>query len=135
MNRLDSTTNALPNELIVQPSKIHGNGLFCLEDIKKGTVLGISHVGCRAEDLFPNNIIRTALGAYINCDKENPNCTLKIGVASGQPNLVTNCYPKTIYWHLITLIDIKSGTELTLDYSVHECGKNQEFCWTDKGCK
>ena len=39
-----STYLPLPKQVKIGTSKIHGMGIFAVEDIKKGTELGITHV-------------------------------------------------------------------------------------------
>ena len=98
----------LPDFVDIGLSKIHGKGLIATEYIVAGTDLGISHI----EDdsgRFHDNMIRTALGAFIN-HSTNPNCTL---VAQGK------------YHYLITSVDIPRKTELTVDYRLYTCGRNQ----------
>mgnify|MGYP000994259088 CR=1 FL=1 len=49
------TYRPLPKELTIAKSKIEGLGLFASEDIKKGVILGISHV---RDNRFENGFIR-----------------------------------------------------------------------------
>ena len=39
-----STYLPLPKQVKISTSKIHGMGIFAVEDIKQGTELGITHV-------------------------------------------------------------------------------------------
>jgi len=91
----------LPPYLTIKPSKINGLGLFAVEQIKKSTNIGISHV----KDLhFANGYIRTPLGGFIN-HSNTPNC-------------------KTFYEgrliSIITITDIKEGDEITLMYDMYD---------------
>ena len=90
----------LPPYLTINSSKINGLGLFAVDDIKKSTNIGISHV---ADRHFANGYIRTPLGGFIN-HSTTPNC-------------------KTFYEgrliSIITITDIKIGEELTLRYTMY----------------
>ena len=55
------TYRPLPKELTIAKSKIEGLGLFASKDIKKGVILGISHV---RDNRFENGFIRTPLGGF-----------------------------------------------------------------------
>lgn len=98
----------LPEELYIGMSTIEGNGLFTTEFIEKGRELGITHIKDDSGD-FHSNYIRTALGAFVNHVKENPNCVL---------------YECGNYLKMKVLSDIRSGGELTLNYSLYEPCKN-----------
>ena len=91
----------LPSYLTINSSKINGLGLFAVDDIKKSTDIGISHV---ADRHFANGYIRTPLGGFIN-HSNTPNC-------------------KTFYEgrliNIITITDIKIGEELTLRYTMYD---------------
>ena len=63
----------LPNFLTIKKSNIQGLGLFSLSKIKKGEMIGITHI---FNEGFDNNYIRTPLGGFIN-HSNNPNCELK----------------------------------------------------------
>ena len=91
----------LPSYLTIKPSSVEGLGLFAVEQIKKSTNIGISHV----KDLhFANGYIRTPLGGFIN-HSNTPNC-------------------KTFYEgrliSIITITDIKAGDEITLQYTMYD---------------
>ena len=92
----------LNKSLTIKNSEIEGLGLFAQEDIKKGTMLGITHV---PHDNFPNGYIRTPLGGFYNHSTE-PNC-LNTPVPGG-------------YLALLTLRDIKEGEELSATYSLYD---------------
>ena len=98
--------NPLPDYLQLQPSAIHGYGVFTTKDIPKDTILGISHVH---HDLFPDGWIRTPLGGYYN-HSETPNCKL---VANNMDEGFL-----TAIKLLRTIKYIKVGTELTCTYTI-----------------
>ena len=96
----------LPDYLQLQPSPIHGYGVFTTKDIPKDTILGISHI---YHDLFPDGWIRTPLGGYYN-HSETPNC-----------KLVTNNMDEGFLTEikvLQTIEDIKIDKELTCTYTI-----------------
>ena len=83
----------LPDNLELRPSEIHGYGVFALENIPAGQMLGLSHI--QSPELK-----RTPLGGYIN-HSMNPNC---IRILEGNR------------WYLQSIQDIEEGEELTLMY-------------------
>ena len=89
------TYRPLPKELTIAKSKIEGLDLFASKDIKKGVILGISHV---RDNRFENGFIRTPLGGFIN--------------HSEAPNL------ETIFINGIG--SISKGEELTLNYTLYK---------------
>ena len=91
--RIEVTYKPLPDNLELRPSEIHGYGVFALEDIPAGQMLGLSHI----QSL---ELIRTPLGGYIN-HSMNPNC---IRILEGNR------------WYLQSIQDIEEGEELTLMY-------------------
>ena len=91
--RIEVTYRPLPDNLELRPSEIHGYGVFALEDIPAGKVLGLSHIQSP-------ELIRTPLGGYIN-HSMNPNC---IRILEGNR------------WYLQSIQDIEEGEELTLMY-------------------
>ena len=93
--------NPLPKCLTIGKSEIHGLGLFAVEYIVSGTVLGISHV---KRDGCENGYIRTPLGGFYN-HSEAPNCK-------------TWLVDDLIY--LVTLEDIEAGEELTSEYKLYK---------------
>ena len=97
----------LPKSVTIGPSKIDGLGLLAVNDIEKGTSLGVSHI---YNNQFEDNWIRTPIGGFINHSDE-PNC-IKM------KDLLTNFY------HLITIRDIEKGEELTLKYTIYNIGEN-----------
>ena len=91
--RIEVSYKPLPDNLELRPSEIHGYGVFALEDIPAGKVLGLSHIQSP-------ELIRTPLGGYIN-HSMNPNC---IRILEGNR------------WYLQSIQDIEDGEELTLMY-------------------
>ena len=91
--RIEVPYKPLPNNLELRPSEIHGYGVFALEDIPTGEMLGLSHINAP-------ELIRTPLGGYIN-HSMNPNC---IRILEGNR------------WYLQSIQDIEDGEELTLMY-------------------
>jgi len=91
----------LPPYLTIKQSPVEGLGLFAVEQIKKSTNIGISHV---ADRHFANGYIRTPLGGFIN-HNTTPNCKTFI-----EGRLIS----------IITLTDIKAGEEITLKYTMYD---------------
>ena len=91
--RIEVTYKPLPDNLELRPSEIHGYGVFALEDIPTGEMLGLSHIQSP-------ELIRTPLGGYIN-HSMNPNC---IRILEGNR------------WYLQSIQDIEEGEEITLMY-------------------
>ena len=91
--RIEVSYKPLPDNLELRPSEIHGYGVFALEDIPAGEMLGLSHIQSP-------ELIRTPLGGYIN-HSMNPNC---IRILEGNR------------WYLQSIQDIEDGEELTLMY-------------------
>ena len=91
--RIEVTYKPLPDNLELRPSEIHGYGVFALEDIPAGKMLGLSHIQSP-------ELIRTPLGGYIN-HSMNPNC---IRILEGNR------------WYLQSIADISDGEEITLMY-------------------
>jgi len=83
--------------LTIKKSSIHGLGVFATEDLGIRTNLGISHVG---DFGFPDNLIRTPLGGFIN-NSEEPNCELQ---REGRKLFA------------IVIKQIRKGDEITLKY-------------------
>ena len=91
--RIEVTYKPLPDNLELRPSEIHGYGVFALEDIPAGQMLGLSHIQSP-------ELIRTPLGGYIN-HSMNPNC---IRILEGNR------------WYLQSIQDIEEVEEITLIY-------------------
>ena len=86
----------LPDSLTIKESKIHGLGLFAVEDISKETVLGMSHF------YWGTELQRTPLGAFYN-HSNDPNCIKR--------------QTDSRVW-LSALRDIKAGEEITVWYTL-----------------
>ena len=112
----------LSHGLFIEESLINGQGLFASEDIAKGTDLGISHIQIEKDKMSPIELIRTPLGGFINHQKIITEIIDKILVEVSGPNCEKvkqrpdGC---KVEWNLITRKDIKSGDELTLEYSFY----------------
>ncbi len=91
----------LPNFLTIKKSNIQGLGLFSLSKIKKGEMIGITHV---FNEGFDNNYIRTPLGGFIN-HSNNPNCELKES--------------DKVFLILYSTNEIQEGEEITLKYKMY----------------
>tara|TARA_A100001515_G_scaffold100129_1_gene80970 strand:+ start:173 stop:511 length:339 start_codon:yes stop_codon:yes gene_type:complete len=62
----------LPQVLTIKESPIDGLGLFATARIFSGHILGTTHV---LDFGFPDNVIRTPIGGFIN-HSDDPNCIL-----------------------------------------------------------
>lgn len=91
----------LPEGLKILESKIEGQGLFAVKMFPKFMDLGITHYVVNGE------VIRPALGAWINHSSTIPNCNI-VDNESGTHSLITL---KTIY----------PDDELLVDYSLSSC--------------
>ena len=98
----------LPPSVTVRQSVIDGLGLFATKDIASGTDLGVTHV---YDQRFENRYVRTPLGGFINHSKE-PNAKL-IGCKESRD---IDCG----ILHLQLIKDVKSGDEITTQYSLYE---------------
>ena len=130
----------LPKELTIKNSPIEGLGLFAIEDIKKNSFLGVTHI---RDEQFENKYIRTPLGGFYNHSNE-PNVMrmvsdtlprLKFGDTvsqsssaekikdgkSNRENLFYNLQekPDAKYMFLISIKDIKAGQEVTANYNLY----------------
>tara|TARA_Y100000817_G_scaffold291061_1_gene262272 strand:+ start:258 stop:698 length:441 start_codon:yes stop_codon:yes gene_type:complete len=130
----------LPKQLTIKNSPIEGLGLFALEDIKKNSFLGVTHI---RDEQFENKYIRTPLGGFYNHSNE-PNVIRMVsdtlpkltfgdlvdpttGVEkikdgkSNRENLFYNLQekPDAKYMFLISLKDIKVGQEVTANYNLY----------------
>ena len=113
---------ALPDCLTIDKSKIHGLGLFAVEDIDKDTNLGISHVK-NTSSKFENNYVRTPLGGCIN-HSDDPNCIKFI------PNVVVAPDVKVSlpdYMSLKTIRKIRKGEELTVTYTLYSIEEDKGY--------
>ena len=106
----------LPKELTIKPSKIHGLGLFAVQSISKGTVLGMTHF--KHVD-YEDGWLRTPLGGFYN-HSNTPNC-----------ELIDDYFGFAEYRNasklLHTLKDIKIGEELTCKYTLWDIKKVSEL--------
>jgi len=94
------TYQALPSRLHIKDSEIAGQGIFALEDIPAGMVLGMSHI------VVEEVIYRTPLGGFIN-HSNNPNCVK---------------WREEDKYFVKTLKAIHRGEELFLKYTFYEVG-------------
>ena len=97
----------LPKELRLGFSDIHDIGVFTKEKIKVCHDFGVSHI--KIED----EIYRTPLGGFIN-HSDKPNCI--------KSELRVNTYK---VWRVFALRDIKTGEELTLNYTFYKPDDNK----------
>lgn len=99
---------ALPDNLTIKDSPIHGQGLFANEIISKGTELGESHCflmqdyDVETKTWNRKEWIRTPIGAFLN-HSNSPNVTVE---TKGSGNTA----------FLIALRDISEGEEITVTY-------------------
>ena len=94
----------LPDSVTIKQSPIHGFGLYALERIKKGTLIGITHhINSHAE----NGVIRTPLGGFGN-HSDTPNC--------GKVLMEDN------HWWIFAKDDIELGDEITWTYTLYSIG-------------
>ena len=105
----------LPAFLVIKPSSIEGRGIITSIELTKGISLGLSHI---YDEEFPDNLIRTPLGGFLNHSKD-PNCEkAKLRFSyypeDKQPGYIFN------KWNLVTIKNIKEGEELTLTYTFYK---------------
>ena len=91
----------LPDELTIKHSPIEGLGLFATKEIKANTFIGITHI---RDEQFENKYIRTPLGGFFN-HSTKPNCK---AIYNGD------------FIKIITVTNINSGDEITVDYTKHD---------------
>ena len=130
----------LPKQLTIKNSPIEGLGLYAVEDIKKNSFIGLTHI---RDEQFENKYIRTPLGGFYNHSNE-PNVMrmvsdvlpkLKFGdsvdpktglekIKDGDANR-ENIYPSlqeksdAKYMFLISVKDIKVDQEITANYNLY----------------
>ena len=102
----------LPKEVTIRPSKIHGLGLFAVQNISKGTILGMTHF--KHVD-YEDGWLRTPLGGFYN-HSITPNCKLMSGYFGFAEYRNAS---KVLY----ALKDIKIGDELTCKYTLWDFNK------------
>ena len=95
------TFEPLPSNVTIKKSSIHGLGLFAAKEIPAKIELGISHV---KDNRFSHGYIRTPLGGFFN-HSTKPNCK---AVYKGD------------FIKIITVTNINSGDEITVDYRKHD---------------
>tara|TARA_B100000029_G_C17509117_1_gene935588 strand:- start:561 stop:866 length:306 start_codon:yes stop_codon:yes gene_type:complete len=93
----------LPDTLTIKRSKVDGLGLFATKPIRKGKILGITHIK-NDHKAFKDGLIRTPLGGFIN-HSEFPNCEI-VELNHG--------------YILKTLVQLIIGEELTLKYKWYD---------------
>jgi SET domain-containing protein len=98
----------LPKQVTIKKSSIDGLGLFAIKNIKKDTILGITHISNKE---YQNGYIRTPLGGFINHSKK-PNAKL-IGCGDSRDIDCGTLFLKTIQ-------DIEAGQEILLTYKMYE---------------
>ena len=130
----------LPKELTIKNSPIEGLGLFAIEDIKKNSFLGVTHI---RDEQFENKYIRTPIGGFYNHSNDptvmrmvsdylpklkfgdiiDPNITGK-KIEDGKTdreNMYYNLNEKidAKFMFIVTIKDVKSGDELTANYNLY----------------
>ena len=130
----------LPKQLTIKKSLIDGLGLYALEDIKKNSFIGITHV---RDEQFENKYIRTPLGGFYNHSNDptvirmvtdvlpklkfgdlvDPNANtqkLKDG-KNDRENMFYNLNEKSDakFMFMVSIKDIKKGEELTANYNLY----------------
>ena len=98
----------LPKQVTIKKSSIDGLGLFAIKNIKKDTILGITHISNKE---YQNGYIRTPLGGFINHSKK-PNAKL---IGCGDSRDIDCGILK-----LQTISDIKSGEEISITYRMYK---------------
>ena len=93
----------LPTEVTIKPSPIDGLGLFSVESIEEGIIVGLTH---KSEFNFEDGYVRTPLGGFIN-HSNHANC-----------RLVPRATDTGHVLYLESLRTIESGEELTTKYSI-----------------
>ena len=94
----------LPNCVTIKDSEIQGLGLFAVQDIEEGYVLGVSHIG---DVRFQDGFVRTPLGGFIN-HNNNPNTALQPVEKNGRMKV------------LVAIEDISKGDEITTKYTLYK---------------
>ena len=130
----------LPKQLTVRKSSIDGLGLYALEDIKRNSFIGVTHV---RDEQFENKYIRTPIGGFYNHSNE-PNVIRMVSDALPKLKFGDSVDPKkdtreekdkdtdldatffhlqeksdAKYMFLISVRDIKAGEEVTANYNLY----------------
>ena len=130
----------LPKQLTVKRSSIDGLGLYALEDIKRNSFIGVTHV---RDEQFENKYIRTPIGGFYNHSNE-PNVIRMVSDALPKLKFGDSVDPKkdtreekdketdldatffhlqeksdAKYMFLISITDIKAGEEVTANYNLY----------------
>ena len=130
----------LPKQLTVKRSSIEGLGLYALEDIKRNSFIGVTHV---RDEQFENKYIRTPIGGFYNHSNE-PNVIRMVSDALPKLRFGDSVDPKkdtreekdketdldatffhlkeksdANYMFLISITDIKAGEEVTANYNLY----------------
>ena len=130
----------LPKQLTVKKSSIDGLGLYALEDIKRNSFIGVTHV---RDEQFENKYIRTPIGGFYNHSNE-PNVIRMVSDALPKLKFGDFVDPRkntreekdkkgdldatffhlqeksdAKYMFLITIKDIKAGEEITANYNLY----------------
>jgi len=102
-----TTYKPLPDCLTINPSELDGLGLFAVDNIPKGTNLGISHIHLDNS----GDIIRTPLGGWYNgCNEASEaNCVKEQFVNEERTE-----------FHLVTTKDVKEDEEIIVKYTFDE---------------
>jgi len=95
-----TTYRPLKSCLTIKSSEIEGLGLYAIEDIESGVILGVSHI---EDDRFDNGYIRTPLGGFVNHRAES-NSRIAYEDDIGR---------------LVTTQKIKKGEEITTTYHLY----------------
>jgi len=95
-----TTYRPLKSCLTIKSSEIEGLGLYAIEDIESGVILGVSHI---EDDRFENGYIRTPLGGFVNHRAES-NSRIAYEDDIGR---------------LVTTQKIKKGEEITTTYHLY----------------
>ena len=130
----------LPKQLTIKKSPIEGLGLYALEDIKKNSFIGVTHV---RDEQFENKYIRTPIGGFYNHSNE-PNVIRMVSDALPKLKFGDPVDPKkntreekdkqtdldatffhlqeksdAKYMFLISLKNISAGEEITANYNLY----------------
>ena len=108
MKKNELSYRPLPNFLTISKSKIEGVGVFAMENIAKGTDLGMSHI---FDSRFPDGYIRLSLGGFIN-HHEIPNCKAVIFNKDDEIGEIKHI-------RMLTNKEIIKGEELTVRYIIN----------------